>query len=75
MLCFKSLEVGKKYNIEKHYKTFHYKMYGHIFGEERSGVLTNLKQNFLNEFSWQEPNDKDKSHSCSFNKTFLLKAL
>lgn len=74
LACFKILNTTKKFNLQRHYNTFHAKDYGHLEGEEREAEIQRLKNILLSDMT-----DVSKFITCgqkkslyNFSQTFLL---
>ncbi|XP_066992709.1 general transcription factor II-I repeat domain-containing protein 2 [Anabrus simplex] len=45
LICHKTLQVLKKFNVRRHYVIYHAKDYAHLEDEERTAVIAKLKEN------------------------------
>lgn len=45
-VCYRTLDVLKKHNIQRHYETMHQHRYSHLVGEVRKNVVGSLKEIF-----------------------------
>lgn len=47
IVCYRTLDVLKKHNIQRHYETMHQHRYNHLVGEVRKNVVSSLKEIFV----------------------------